>query len=828
MYETNSRTDPFDKVIGDLGRAFSQIQDVQKLIKPADEIVLGADHFLHALHDTVPVLRVIRETSNTLVLASKPLDAIPGLDVVVEVVGEIGTFANVALADLLKVAGTVDNEAIKPGMKLMNKVHSGLGTTEHMAITASVKIPQYLNTVTILSYLLEIGTPLMEVLEGSEPGKRLNDFVDNLNGIRRRVTGPLKQFLDILTPIIEAMRYIVDKIDGLRDSGILDPVNWVANKINEIYENVMKVLSAIAPVRWALEAVQWVMEKVVTPVLKKILEVTGLDKLEHAIIDKIEEKLGVKHLFDAAGKLDGGGMDGAHPEHANKAADIFIALGKDLEKYSGNKNEAVKDAVRDLIHIFLGTPVDRNKAADVPKWDPDPPKLYGVDSEVILERSGPSNWINSTCQRAFSAVAGTHSTVAGESYSAPLLLTPLLLGTDDNDNVFPPIDAKKWPNAYNLQKEICALIEKANHLQSSGQTLKSAIHSLDKSFQLPMAFSDQTTDLVKSLDSAGDALAFVENFNFTKLNEIVKAVKSVVETQAAYAHQVSEETPRLCTAVQSLEKAAQSVMAAIPKMTVLAHTTTTLDGWTISINQLVQAVDTAARYDAEDGHKHESDLTDLREHIEHSAAQVQKRLSTIDSKVKSLDNRLTELQGALDNYANVLNPISRHSQKLSESLPALHKLAYTLVIADSIFDPLEGLLTAGGCVDSEDDSKQYATRVQGILQKTSETKATPQVGELDRIANAVRPETLPLEALAKDMVDAAKQINGNIVNVFNTKAKGLESDLKEMGEALGSTQFYTMRGGDSDMLRINNDFIDQSFVDKAEALLKIIPVPTHD
>jgi hypothetical protein len=190
---------------------------------------------------------------------------------------------------------------------------------------------------------------------------------------------------------------------------------------------------------------------------------------------------------------------------------------------------------------------------------------------------------------------------------------------------------------------------------------------------------------------------------------------------------------------------------------------------------------------------------------------------------------LSSLQHALDTYANSLNPISSHSQSLSEkSLPALHKVAYTLGIIDSIFDPLEGLLSVSGCVDGDHRDKNNANQGSVAMEKTAKTMATPPDGEFDQLAIAIAQEALPLGALAKDMTNAANLIDKEVVTAFTKNAKNLENELKDLGGILISTQAYTMPGRDGKTLTLKNDFIDQEFVKQAEALLKEIPVPSND
>ena len=155
--------DPFTKVLSDLSRTLTDFAPLVKPIDAIDTLLTDIDSLLKMVGDLITAF----EGVDTLVeLLGGALDFLTPIPIVGEIAdvmsGLIETGAE-ALDDVLALAKSINSDVIKPVMKVLEEIVTGLGDARAVVVDLSQKVPGYINTIEILHYLSEIGTPIVKV-----------------------------------------------------------------------------------------------------------------------------------------------------------------------------------------------------------------------------------------------------------------------------------------------------------------------------------------------------------------------------------------------------------------------------------------------------------------------------------------------------------------------------------------------------------------------------------------------------------------------------------------------------------------------------------------
>ncbi|GCA63035.1 hypothetical protein KIPB_007451 [Kipferlia bialata] len=733
--------------------------------------------------------------------------------------------------------------------QVFDDMSAGLTKFTNVVVEVTVTVPQYLNTVQILSYLLDIAGPLTEVLEGTDPGKRLHSVVEDLTSTRDTVGKALTPFADCLSTVMKALQPIIQFLNkmfselGDGAKAVLATLKKGGDMLRPITEGFNKVMHAIAPVRWALEAVSCIVNKVLMPVINKILEVTGLKHLLDEAEEKVMKMLGLGSLLDAVMAVDpkaiGNQGSAVNDKAGDNSAELMCQLGSALGGYSTNKSEALKKTTYALVGAITGTVVDPNKGSIIPPF-PEMPDLHRASSSSF------SHTLKSTCllggvaaqaahsTRMATAVKAVHSSVASLGVSPTMSLltmhthTPLVLlatpapaplnaAEEAAPSSFPPsIDATMYPHSAKFVEDVHASIAGVTALTASVATLSKSLTSLEASLAFPAHFEQQVTSMHTCFHTCSDLITFLDGLKYQVLSSIMDPVNDVVQMQLSAADDVSAAVPLLKSAVAYLATAAEGVVDQMPSTAVVSKAVHTMDGWVLGLQQLVHSLELG--YDG--GSDDTSALDDCKGHVESNAHALGARLETITSTVATLTSSVTAMQTALDTYSSALGEVTAHSQKMStESLPALQHIAKTMGTLDSIFDPLSSLLEAEQCVDKSSPAKATCQTSVSIL--LSNVKRHLPEGLKDTLAKFAS-DSLPLGDIDTAVKHCTHTVDTHVVDAFETHAHTLQDGLKALGEALAATHTYSYTAKDGTVYHTPNDLVDQAMVDKALSI-NVVP-----
>jgi hypothetical protein len=768
--------------------------------------------------------------------------------------GDAATFEEVTasvtgtLTDLRATFNELNEAVISPVTQVFDDVKVGLVDIRTVVANASVTIPQYINTVSILSYLYDVAQPLTTVLEGFGPGEQLSAVVSIFSQVQDDVATALGPLAEGLQATSNAVKYFAgDSQEVLNNispqaQAALQSLKDAANALRPVVHGFRKAEQAIAPLRWMLETASFFVDKVLTPMLQCIVQTTRLDGLVNDVKTSLLQKLEIgdvarlvqSNVNPTTEQAQGSNVSS---QQGAKLADAFAQLSSALGQYRNNQSEALQNATRALITVITGTAIDPSKAAPifpggaVPQLNGSSTAPTAVSS--ALAASGPAV---SGLQPEFNRVQAVHSANAGTLAVRPLVLTQVTtqVGNGGTCTALPTIDATAWPRSADLVGTLQELIGEVAQLSTDAQTLQASLASLGTSLRLPADFQAQVADMVTVLHTCSDLADSLVAFNFEAINTVTSLVQPVVVQQLQAVEAVTVAVITLQDAMEQLSTTSQSVLAAMPQTAVIDDTLNRLDGWVLALQQLIALVEICNKLDAQHGNQNAGDLAALKTGIEASATSLMGTLNGNDSakqtgitgQVRAAGASVKSLQNALDAYSGALSGLSKYSQVISsQALPALQSTAHLMGTIDSIFDPLSNLLRVGNCVPGNGSTAKAdaATAVERIIQ-AGQSAAIPPSDTFTNLANQFGEAVLPLGQIAQAVTEAATTISGPVVNAFQSQSPALTQALTSLSQLLQQTKSYEIKNEDGSVSNLANDIVDQAFVNQAKALLSKMPV----
>lgn len=839
--------DPFSNVLQEMNDCLSSVGELNEPLQLASSVVTGLDDCLHGASDFTNVLSLVEDAVDGAEGIIPVLSPIP-------VVGEVADAFDGVLASINSVITAttdtfeeINGAIITPVMDVLDDVKKGMVDLQKVVTMVSTTVPQYVNTVSILSYLMDIAYPLTQLLVGTEPGERLNKVVTELNTVKDKVGTAVKPLADGLKKITDGIKYFADEVKKMLeklfdaiDSFLRDKLGYKGPKLSvdtaingiehaaqiagSIMSGLEKAVTSLAPVRWALDAIKWITDHILKPVINWIMKHTGLQKLVDSAEEAVCKKLGVEDIFGfIKGEVDNDGIQSkkqeAGSEQSGATVKAFSDFAEALGNYRNNKSEALKDATFGLVSAITGTPIDPDQGGVMPDW-PDVPDLNSnsSDGSVALMQPGYS-LRDRELDRAFDAIDAMHSSRLAAGSGKPALGITSLLVSADGPVPLPAVDPKAWPNC-------SALIDKAKEvagtltvLSTDSTTLYTSMKGFDGSLVLPDAFGSQVADMHEALITCDDFLKFVLAFKVDFINTLVAGVEPIITKQMDDCTQVTGEVQPLQAAFTEVEVAASGVRDAMPKTGLVSKTIGRLDGWAIAVQQLVAIMERAADKSGDEEGKYDDRIDQLKSQIEASAQDLMDRLENIDSAIQSAHASTKQLVHALDDYSGALSPLSTHSQAMSvKAMPALHRTAHVLGIIDSIFDPLSCLLQVEGCVDGDTMVKKGASFAAEAIQGVGE--AASKVEAFEKIAEDFAEQVLPMGQIASAMSNASGVLSEVVADTFKTQAAKLGGAYGKLSDLLKQTKQYESKDKDGKPLTIANDLVDGKFVEDIQTLLK--------
>lgn len=826
-------TDTFDSTIEhlkqtleDFGPLVTPIDDITQLVSVIDDLLVTIGDVITAANDIDDVILVLGEVLEFL-------DPIPIVGEVAEVISVAVETVGEALKDALVAAQDINREAIQPVATTLTDVNKGLGEVRTVIVDISQKVPGYLNTVEILSYLTEIAEPLSEVLKGSDAADKLHTLLDDFLAVQEALGTALSKFNPVITAVDTGVKELTAILNALHEAmggaagTVLNDIKTAATALTPISDGFHRMEHAIKPVAWVLEAASCVFNKILKPVIDAIMHVTHLDALVKSAEEEIFKKLGISPLMDMAGEhVDQSGVTEAGSSTGSEQGEashrLWSAVSTALGQYRSGDDSATKAAILSLVSALTNTPIDPNKPAKAPPFPPVLPDLRTANTNMSVGIA-VALYVPRRIVRFHPEALHRLQHPPIRAYTSSLKVLMAQHGALAADPL-PPIDPKVWPNASALVDEVATLTDTLDTLVPAAAKLEGTLAQFESSLSLPATFSHQVTDLDGLFADVTRLLQFFDRLKLDFVHQIVQPLSQIAHDQQDKLQMVVEGLPALQTAVSDLDTSAEEVITNIPQTKVIDQTVHRIEGWSLSVNQLVQLVAEGERLNESKQAGQEAQLAAFSQQLEQIVGTVLLRVGKIVDLAATLTAAVNTLQHGLDTYASALQEISDHSTLLADkALPAADQALHVLNIIDSIIDPLSNLLEAEQCIDSDHAMKKYAANARDAINEAGKVAAEKHPQAIEQLAAQLADKALPLNELAQTVSSATTAITTITVAAFQQQSARLVAGLQQLSEQLTHTESYTTtittREGKTKTITVNNDLFNQQLLADANAII---------
>ncbi|MFC1747740.1 hypothetical protein ACFL2V_02935 [Pseudomonadota bacterium] len=788
MSNTN---DSFSTAVEELNASFAAISELSTPLQTVTGVVTSLDACLQRATD----FKVVFDEIDNII---DGIDDVLPLLIPVSTVGEVaGTFEDVKVdirettISARELFDHVNEAVITPATEVLDDVKKGIVDINKLVASVSTAVPQYLNTLNILSYLLDVATPLTEVLEGTVPSDRLKATVRMLTEAKvavGREAVPLASRVEKITDGIHYFAVEVNKMLETLIAGIdsflreelgytglkldvdtaINGMRHAGDALDSIVAGFAQMGHSIAPVRWALDVTDLITDRILMPVIHWLMEKTGLSALVDSAEDEICKKLRVNGIFELIERgVNNDGIQSKKREvgsaMSRAAEDAFIDFTDALDNYRTSRSVASKDATLGLAAAISGTAIDPGKGKAMPDWPEVPNDLYGASQKGPIALTSPGDSLREQqlieCVATIEAIHSNKS--ASNSKLSPHGLASLLVTANaDNPVPLPAVDPKIWPHCSALIDDIRKSVVDLTELSTTVTTLKKSLTVFDRSLVFPDLFLGQVLDMDSALgvcdDLSGSVSGSVLGFGMGGLSKLLSRVQPIIKDQMEGGNQVRKAVPLLQAAFAEVDAVANGVRTVMPKSDVIDKTIHRLEGWAIALQQLVAMMATTMEKNQATGGKYDDQVNSLTTQIEACATDLQPRLSSIDSATQAAATSTKQLQQALDSYSTSLLPLSTYSQTMTvKALPALQRTAYILGIINSVFDPLSIVFQPQNCIDGNNPIKTAAATAIKAIEDAGITCLSINPSAFDNIALDFSERTLPMAKMTTHKERAA-------------------------------------------------------------------------
>ncbi|MCK0127583.1 hypothetical protein [Erythrobacter sp. F6033] len=726
--ELAAASDPFAKVVGSLETSLHAFSPLVVQLGEIETVCADISTAMDYAADVPSALTTIEEILETVSALCQALIEVPFVDVVAEIAAGILDDVAEFLTDVQSTIDPIIKDVVTPCKDLFSDLAKSMKEAVDIVTTLSQTLPDYLNTVQILSYCLDLVDDILPYLAGTQSQTSTEKFVAEMIKIRDDVATVLTPLATFASDLV-TVYHDIENAMGTAFSDVESIVQTVKDGLGE-FEKIMDPIShafhaiedAIAPVKWVLDAVASLINKILAPIIHAVLEATGIEALLKPLETKLEDALGVGPLFNLLDKH----CDKSQTESWNsKAGPSSVASGKSslselggyLKKYDTRDKGNTYALIQDMINAILAAP-GNGKLPVPPKW-PYPPKIKGAGGVTLLDPTDPAGdsspalakftsdlerqRLQRIMSKQFAAIeqmARPFEIEVDAPPSQPLWVTETLL---DKKLIKSSYDAIGLPNVTLLLAEAATAKKNLTQAESIGPAIAAKLKLFDQSRQLPSNFQTQMEDFSTIFNDCSEVVGFLAGFSWSP--SCLTKVQSDLAGEAALSKTAYTEAQALETAADSVESAIQKVEAAIPAHNTFTRLLQFIDQIAAGACSAGNTLRRAQALDAKLSGKYSSQIAKITAQIDGDAAIALSQMKSINSLAVDAMNQAGTIEAYLTNYAGNFSQLTKDSSIVAaKAMPSLSSATSTCNTLASIIDPLSGILTDLNCKSAKNSS----------------------------------------------------------------------------------------------------------------------------
>jgi len=838
-YELSEDKNPFIIVAEKLETATKGLDGIYNNATTARDQVAVLDDCFTSVCQITSALDTMTFASRTFQECLGILEAIPFVG---GVAGALQTGMSM-LTTFLKTTRSsfdkIEKDLIAPCKKVFDKLKKGLSKIASLLNIISKDIPNYINTMNMLSCLLDIGEPLIGILKNPSdpsaetPASRLEVFLQVLRRLKdsvlqiiepslgwiasiAEILKPLKEiFSSTVTNIAKSVKDFTQKVQGV----VQDVLNPIISAVNAIKE-------AVAPVKWVLDAVKCVMEKILQPIIDKVLEWTGIRSLLDRVLRGILDSLGLGDLFNMIESFNKAQEENKWGDtFAEEAADHktnnWLQLANLLKDYNTRDNPDMKSKLFDLLKLVCGCPLDPDALPPMipPQEDielPISPHFEAAVAEFELHKEVQNGFVRlSSLSETAEYVANLSFTKDSEQLNCITPYTVLSFIKIRRTVAIAEVTYAMMPEEGLALIKVLANrslddIEKAQDILPN---LLQKLSCLDLAAPLHSNFHTQMQNFSNLFKDASKFMEFLQQFEL--LRPICDQFNTSLLSHSELAIKVQSATEALIPQSANLVETVRYHLENLaPKNQLFSQALLFVEGCIESAKSLEDLLNQLRDHAETDQMK--IALQELESDIEKAATNAVDQFKTIHSLVDTCLKLSDQIDGILVEYGGLHKNLQTEVDDVATNgFKQLQTTNYYAGLFTSILDPLTTLFK----IDTpSSDSKKRETieLIHAIIKMVLAQNKNLLTNALSYVIDKL----VPLHLIEEKVICVGNFLEANH-NEFDSLLKSLEANFITLTEELKPKNTYVVKD-----IPTSNIFLNEELVTKAKKLIQSLNIIT--
>lgn len=728
-------------------------------------------------------------------------DAIPGLDVVVSALQEGCDAFNTAATSPIDPAFDAIMPDVNAVLPELNDVYNGLLDFQTLVQTLNADLPYLANTIKVFNALSEIVTDIAPMFNPDPSGTSVISQLQTLIGTYEDVANNVNL---AVTPVVNGIQDIVNikeelaslasdmaKIDGSAVQEIKKGLADVESVFGKVSGTVNTMLSDLGPVRHILAGVSSLVSKLLSPIISKVMHMTGLSVIQNELGNAIANELFGSQIQSLSSSV----TSGMGPNPTAFASTTQASLGKTAVNKISNK----WDAAQSILAQFKGSSQDNTIQVAINDFL----KVLGLASLKAMIRFEPIN-------------------IKDPVFKLPTVVepqpAPLTLAAAPASNAPAPDAPAAFTYATNVNSLSQAVLADTDVTNTALSDLGASSTTLVQSLATSSQGCEAAYAALRSV-SAKRAVPGSSNTQIGLVSNIVNQVTSILgELCDWYPAQLSVVQPNLAplqnlsqrlqtvaqaevtaqTSLQGLSSVISTAQKQVETIKALPRQACNVSG--ISMSTATTAQMTAMMSEMNTtltgaGAGYSCQMETALAPVYSGAAQQKQQMDQASQSIASMASEVAKLQTASDSIATVFDQIASYGVPFQQSMiPKLTEVSKIATAAHSILSPLRLIITLAENPDANDAMMGDTSMREAVMNDAKAAMAGLEQFALSELETWFGTLGQKLEDLAIDKLnlDQLDQIFGTASSTLAQNVADLTSASAAIGNNL-TTVFATIK-----------------------------------
>lgn len=363
-----------ENIVEDVKKVLNGIADecheIEPYLEKAEVISQDVEHISLAVMSIEKYSKDLEESLVVLSDLCLILGAIPFVGAFVSRVGEVLKKVNIPVKDLYKLA-----KDAKPGIETVKQSSKALSKEcaffKKEMNFADSHFRNYANSLDMLANCIKVLTIVSESFSNEKTKAGFEGLIDDIETTIEHISSGINDVEKEIKAAQETIHQLNSEFEKAAKPfiKISESISKACDSISSFFSPIThafnKIINAIKPIKWLLKGLSKIFKKIIDPIINKILDLIGINKLLDKINQKIEELLHIDEIKQKITIIE----DKVSEETIGKITEKINQMEIHLQQQYDQLSKLVSlDIVEDKVMTFLKSSYDSFMNQELPDF----------------------------------------------------------------------------------------------------------------------------------------------------------------------------------------------------------------------------------------------------------------------------------------------------------------------------------------------------------------------------------------------------------------------------------------------------------------------------